>query len=66
MEGICWLLQNNLDFEKSLSSPQITRIPFIDIGLNEDFLDEFPSPRTFKSHAPVIFMPENFNNNAKV
>ncbi len=61
-----WCIQNNLDFERADALFHIQRVPYIDDGMSHAELDEVPSPRVFKTHLPIKYLPENFNENTKV
>lgn len=67
MQEILWLLKNNLDFEQAKKLPQTVRVPFLDMGyFSPKVLDKMDSPRVFKSHFTIPFLPDNFNKIAKV
>jgi hypothetical protein len=66
IEEIAWLLNNNLDYARSKSVPHFERVVFVETGFSDPFLEEMPSPRTFKSHLLPKYLPENFQNNSKV
>jgi hypothetical protein len=66
IEEIAWLLNNNLDYAKSKSVQHFERVAFVDTGFSSAFLEEMPSPRTFKSHLLPKYLPENFQNKSKV
>lgn len=42
------------------------RVPWIDQGFSNFTMSYLPSPRVFKTHFPVRFLPDNFNKLAKV
>ncbi len=42
------------------------RIPFIDRCISDLFLGQLDSPRTFKSHLELKYLPDNLENRAKV
>jgi hypothetical protein len=65
-QEICWNLNNNLDYNKAEKLMHLVRVPFLDSGNPEAYLEEQSSPRTFKSHLPIQFLPDNIENNAKV
>ncbi len=44
----------------------MARVTYIDTGMSEAYLEEQASPRTFKSHFQIQFLPDNVANNAKV
>jgi hypothetical protein len=61
-----WCIQNDLDFEKAEALFHIQRVPYIDDGTTQIELEELPSPRVFKTHLPIKYLPENLNNKVKV
>jgi hypothetical protein len=42
------------------------RVPFIDYGLSHAELDEMSSPRVFKSHLPLKYLPQDVHLKSKV
>lgn len=67
MQEILWLLQNNLDFETAKLQNQYIRAPWVDPGIiSPKILEKLPSPRTFKSHMHIKFLPDDFNKTIKV
>nr|QNH68006.1 sulfotransferase-like protein 3 [Brachionus rotundiformis] len=69
VEEIVWLLQNNLDFEKSLKINHFERVYFIDMGLSKgkmEQLNEMTSNRVFKSHLPIKYLPDSVEKLAKL
>lgn len=66
VEEIIWLLRHGLDFEKAKKDFHFMRVPWIDQGFSNFTISYLPTPRVFKTHFPVRFLPENFNKIAKV
>ena len=63
---MCWLIQNNLEYEIATNEKFIMRVPFIELVLSKPFLDQMQSPRTFMTHYQRDLLPENLNQKAKV
>ena len=61
-----WQIQNGLDFENAQEMFHFARIPWVDRGYSDISAEEMPSPRCFKSHAPIKFYAPDFNKIAKV
>jgi hypothetical protein len=60
-------MKHGLDFEAAKTIPHWDRIEFIDAGISEDWMENSaPKPRIIKTHLPVAFLPDGFNNQAKV
>ncbi|KAL5277175.1 hypothetical protein ACFFRR_002413 [Megaselia abdita] len=62
-----WLIQNNFNFEKSLSSSNNVRAPHVELKAlfnfaNDSFAvaDDLESPRILKTHLSVQFLPKEF------
>jgi hypothetical protein len=55
-----------LDFEQAGAVYHLARVPYIDMGVSEAELNEFPSPRVFKTHLPPKYLPDGFQNKGKV
>ena len=66
VEETTWLLNNNLDYARWRNEINMKRIPFIDRCLSDLFLSQLYSPRTFKSHLELKYLPDNLQNRAKV
>ena len=66
LEEILWLLLNDFDFEKARSIHHYYRVTIVDSGHSKRLLSEIPSPRLFKSHLPLKFLPESLSKRAKV
>nr|QVK45629.1 sulfotransferase [Brachionus paranguensis] len=69
VEEIVWLLQNNLDFQKSLREDHFERVYFIDMGLSKGkikLLKEMNTTRVFKSHLPIKYLPDNVEKISKI
>lgn len=66
VEEIAWLINNNLDFQGAKDIMHWIRVTFVDVGYTQAFLDEIPSTRTFKSHLPLKYLPENVEKDSKV
>lgn len=66
LEEIAWLINNNLDFDLATNQPHFERVPFIDSGFSHQFLDDFRSPRTIKTHLPIKYLPDNLPEKARV
>jgi hypothetical protein len=66
VEEIVWLMKNKLNFERAKSEFHYTRVMFIDRGINPNLLKFTPSPRVFKSHLPIQFLPNKVEQKARV
>lgn len=66
VEEIVWLMKNNLNFELAKAKFHYTRVVFPDMGCPKSLADSLPSPRVFKSHLPIKFLPDNIENKAKL
>ena len=64
-EEIIWLIKNNLNFDAAKLLPHFDRIAFIDCCLPQALLDKYKSPRIIKTHLPLKFLPDNFDEQAK-
>jgi hypothetical protein len=65
IEEITWLIKNGLDFERAKNEFHYVRVPWIDAGFSKIIIDNMPSPRVFKAHLPIKFLPDSFNKKAK-
>lgn len=63
---MCWLINNNCDFDAANKKHHMARSSFIDMGWSNGFLNLMPSPRVFQSHLRLEFLPDNVQNKAKV
>ena len=61
-----WLIINNLDFDTASSVQHFQRVPFLDHGMSDAELEDIESPRVFKTHLPIEYLPEDFQNKSKV
>lgn len=66
VEEIVWLLKNNLDYEAAKSKFHFSRVTFVDSGCSEKRAELLPSPRIFKTHLPLKFLPDNIEKKIKV
>ena len=63
---MCWLIQNNLEYEIARNEKFFTRVPFIEMGLSKSFLDQMQSPRVLYTHYQRELLPDDLNKKAKV
>lgn len=66
MEEIVWLLRNNLDFDRAKSEFHHNRIVVLDDSFSHNYFAKMQSPRVFKSHLPIHFLPANAQTRAKL
>ncbi|CAF1047365.1 unnamed protein product [Brachionus calyciflorus] len=64
-EEIVWLVENNLDYDKSLKTSHFERVLFLD---KEPIIkiDQLPAPRVLKSHLPLEYLPDDIAKFCKV
>lgn len=63
---LCWLIQNNMDFERARTEPHSMRTPFLDVSLPNNFLKQMQSPRVFMTHFEYDLLPDDLNKKSKV
>ena len=58
---------NNLDYEGALNKTHLgERIPLLDKGIPEKEAESMKSPRTFKKHFTLEYLPDNIEKISKV
>lgn len=65
-EEIAWLIQNNLDYEKAISIFHHERVVFLDKDPFSKSQAAIDSPRIFKSHLLLDYLPDNIEKISNV
>ena len=66
VEEIVWLLLNDFNYDLAKKMHHYYRVIVLDTGHSKKRLAELPSPRMFKSHLQLKFLPEDLTKRAKV
>eukprot|EP00795_Rhopilema_esculentum_P001668 gene1668-16143_t len=80
VQELVWCLQNNCDINKAKAISSLERVPFLEVPVVVDFLDEarslfeglhemvekMDSPRVLKSHLPFCHFPDDLLDKSRV
>ena len=60
-----WIIKNGLDFKKAATISHDERVPYIDMGFSHATTEDMISPRVFKSHLPIKYLPDDLQNKSE-
>lgn len=66
IEELAWQITHNMNFDQAEALFHFVRVIWMDRGFSQGILNEMESPRCFKSHSPIKFLPNDFNKRSKV
>lgn len=67
VQELVYVIRNDCNFDDASTASIEERIPFIENDFpGIDFVKNMKAPRTLKTHLPLSFFPDNFQNKCKV